>query len=178
MFHLTSRCGCTIPASSAIPVCQDLTVNRLVKPIFWKFQCYCKNSISAGCKDSVKELDKVWIKAPKDDEKQISLKPRSNLTSDPNMKVIIIKDWDSKEEIVRKLFLDSQTKIHIKIFQKLPLPKPSLMNNKILVMKPRKQIVLYCILFISLQTSSNTRRNLLKTENANPPTLLKTVFLL
>ena len=69
LFHLTLRCGCTSPASSAVPVCQDLTVNRLVKPIFWKFQCYCKNSISAGCKESVKELDKVWIKAPKDDDK-------------------------------------------------------------------------------------------------------------
>lgn len=40
-----------------------------------------------------------------------------NTASDINMKIIIPKDWNSKEEIIRNLFLDSQTKLDIRTFQ-------------------------------------------------------------
>ena len=40
-----------------------------------------------------------------------------NTASDINMKIIIPKDWNSKEEIIRNLFLDSQTKLQIRTFQ-------------------------------------------------------------
>ena len=69
--HLTLSCGCTSSAFAAYfsIVCRDLDVGPIPKYIYWKFQCTCKKSISAGCVDSVEELYKVWIKVPKDDDK-------------------------------------------------------------------------------------------------------------
>ena len=67
MDQLTSSCGCTASAGSI--VCRGLDVVRIPNPIFWIFQCTCKHSISAGCKATVEELDKVWIEQPKDADK-------------------------------------------------------------------------------------------------------------
>ena len=65
--QLTSSCGCYASAGSI--VCRGLDVVRIPNPIFWIFQCTCKKSISDGCEAAVEELDKAWIKVPKDDDK-------------------------------------------------------------------------------------------------------------
>ena len=79
-----------------------------------------------------------WPTKKQQQQKEISTKTPSNLNiislSNPNMKFITPKDWDSKTEIIRKLFLDSQTKLHIKISQEHNSSSP-----KSLLMKPTKR---------------------------------------
>ena len=65
--RLSTSCGCHLSASGV--VCRGLDVVQITNPLFWIYQCTCKESISDGCEASVEELDKVWIKVPKDDDK-------------------------------------------------------------------------------------------------------------
>ena len=80
-------------------------------------------------KDDEKMKITYWPTKKQQQQKEISTKTPSNLNiislSNPNMKFITPKDWDSKTEIIRKLFLDSQTKLHINISREHNSPSPN-----------------------------------------------------
>merc|ERR1712154_212888 len=63
--NFVSSCGCTASASSL--VCRDLEVHPQPTPC-WSYSMSCKETATAGCKTSVEELAKVWIKRPEDED--------------------------------------------------------------------------------------------------------------
>ena len=60
---IESSCGCSYP------LCRDLNVFRFPDPIFWHFRFSCKETATAACRTSVKEVTKIWAKVPTEDDK-------------------------------------------------------------------------------------------------------------
>ena len=60
-----SSCGC----SEHYPQCRYLYVTERPKPISWMWRFTCKETATAACKISVKDVPKIWIKVPTEDDK-------------------------------------------------------------------------------------------------------------
>ena len=67
--RLLLSCGCKEAMVECNATCRDLNLVLVPNPIAWIYQPTCKQSAAAGCKTSVEEFAKLWIKVPKDEDK-------------------------------------------------------------------------------------------------------------